>query len=423
MIDPRREVILLWDRNTGTFEDKTAEVDHHAPIASHRVCVTFAGSRAYTYSSGNVRILTNPASVVIAAGSAVEIKGQLHQNVIEILTFEDQAETHYRVFFRGSAVPEYHRLYQVSDIRLLDGPRAGAASVLRYFRDILARLPADDSLQYPFKRLTFVHPDSVLATYIAGAPISTREPAGSPIFPFNCNLSQRRAVEFALSRSISVIEGPPGTGKTETILNLIASIITVGAGSIGVVASTNSAVNNVRDKLGDLEFGHVVASLGKAQNREKFFLAQAGRGVQVVTFTNRASSTPPDPDRMTECDRKLRGAQEAERRRAELDQELRAYRLERAHFIRHLGKDLIPGVGDLPLLNKSPDRILDYLAESEAEHRGYSPGLIRRIRKYFRYGSLRGLVPWRYRCRSCRPAWVLRPADRRDRAADSVCTA
>ena len=45
------------------------------------------------------------------------------------------------------------------------------------------------------------------------------------------------------------------------------------------------------------------------------------------------------------------------------------------------------------MLRRSSDRILDYLAESEMEHNGARPGLLRRIRKYFRYGSLRGLDP------------------------------
>ena len=45
------------------------------------------------------------------------------------------------------------------------------------------------------------------------------------IFPFGCNSSQYIAVENAINNKISVIEGPPGTGKTQTILNIIANII------------------------------------------------------------------------------------------------------------------------------------------------------------------------------------------------------
>jgi hypothetical protein len=92
---------------------------------------------------------------------------------------------------------------------------------------------------------------------------------------------------------------------------------------------------------------------------------------------------------MDELDRRLRRLQEAERTRAELRRQVDAYRLELQHLQRHEAPDL----EGLPLLRRSSDRILDYLVESEVEHDGVRPGLLRRIRKYFRYGSLRGLDP------------------------------
>ncbi|TDC89294.1 hypothetical protein E1161_21605 [Saccharopolyspora aridisoli] len=70
----------------------------------------------------------------------------------------------------------------------------------------------------------YIHPGSALGAYLTGSPIETRELAAPPIYPFRCNLSQRAAVENALTCSVSIFERPPGTGKTETILNLIANI-------------------------------------------------------------------------------------------------------------------------------------------------------------------------------------------------------
>lgn len=40
------------------------------------------------------------------------------------------------------------------------------------------------------------------------------------IYPFGFNISQKQAVELAMDNSLSVVEGPPGTGKTQTILNI-----------------------------------------------------------------------------------------------------------------------------------------------------------------------------------------------------------
>ena len=52
---------------------------------------------------------------------------------------------------------------------------------------------------------------------------------------FKSNENQRAAIEEALRHRISVIDGPPGTGKTETILNLIANIVIRSDASVGVV--------------------------------------------------------------------------------------------------------------------------------------------------------------------------------------------
>ncbi len=268
-----------------------------------------------------------------------------------------------------------------------------AAEVLRYWRDIVSRLPDDDPLQRPYGGLNFVHPESVLGCYLAGAPIASREPATTPIFPFRCNISQRKAVDLSLTRSVSVIEGPPGTGKTETILNLIANIITAQIGTVGVVSFTNDAVKNVREKLDELGFGHVIASLGRKEKREEFFAGQATRNARVTHFADSAPPAPPMPERMDELDRRLRRLQEAERTRADLRRLVDAYRLELQHFERHLQRHEAPDLEGLPLLRRSSDRILDYLAESEVEHDSARPGVLRRIRKYFKYGSLRGLDP------------------------------
>uniref|UniRef100_UPI003CC80CCA AAA domain-containing protein n=1 Tax=Nocardia asiatica TaxID=209252 RepID=UPI003CC80CCA len=46
----------------------------------------------------------------------------------------------------------------------------------------------------------------------------------------------RDAVRNALRFPISVIDGPPGTGKTQTILNIIASVICRPDATVGVVS-------------------------------------------------------------------------------------------------------------------------------------------------------------------------------------------
>ena len=78
------------------------------------------------------------------------------------------------------------------------------------------------------------------------------------IFPFGFNISQKQAVDNALCNNLSVIEGPPGTGKTQTILNIIANAVIRGE-SIAVVSSNNSATKNIIDKLKKYEVDYISA--------------------------------------------------------------------------------------------------------------------------------------------------------------------
>jgi hypothetical protein len=66
--------------------------------------------------------------------------------------------------------------------------------------------------------------------------------------------------------------------------------------------------------------------------------------------------------------------------RADRLQALDAHRLELRHFEDHLHRDQLPDLAGLPLLRRSANRILDYLAESEMELAGIRPGPLRRIR-------------------------------------------
>lgn len=90
------------------------------------------------------------------------------------------------------------------------------------------------------------------------------------IYPFGINESQMEAVKEAFSSQLSIIEGPPGTGKTQTILNIIANIIVNGK-TCAVVSNNNSAVENVYEKLEKNKLDFLVAKLGNGDNKETFF--------------------------------------------------------------------------------------------------------------------------------------------------------
>lgn len=399
MIDPRGEAVLIRDRGTGVFEDKTRDVTRYefqngSQNAAARIGITFTRqNKVFAYGRDRVRILRGSARRVVSGEDRVEVDDDVWHTATEIVTFTDVDGSWSRVFYRTRAGEDY-RTYPEARVRVVTSGTAVPVvdDVLGYWREVVSRLDAADPLRPAYDRLTFVHPDSALSAYLTGASIRTRPLDIAPIFPFRCNLSQREAVENALTRSVSIIEGPPGTGKTETILNLIATIVAVRHETVGIVSFGNAAVDNVRDKLGELGFGHILASLGRRQKRDEFFAAHATRGQAVSQFVAGAPR-PPDLSRLADLDRRLRGLQADERVRADRRQALDAHRLELRHFEAHLQQRQLPDLDGLPLLRKSAGRIVGYLAESQVRLAGARPGLLRRIGDYVRYGSLRSLDP------------------------------
>ena len=60
--------------------------------------------------------------------------------------------------------------------------------------------------------------------------------------------SQRNAIATALGQKLTVVTGPPGTGKTQLIVNLVANGLVRGM-SMLVASKNNRAVNNVKERL------------------------------------------------------------------------------------------------------------------------------------------------------------------------------
>ncbi|QDD88417.1 AAA domain-containing protein [Pseudomonas oryzihabitans] len=113
--------------------------------------------------------------------------------------------------------------------------------------------------------------DTALQAYCTGRN-GLLAPGRGLIFPFGLNESQLAAVEQAFRAQVSVIEGPPGTGKTQTILNILANILLRGQ-TVAVLSNNNAAVENVYEKLEKCGLGYLVAKLGNQDNREVFFSA------------------------------------------------------------------------------------------------------------------------------------------------------
>jgi ATP-dependent RNA/DNA helicase IGHMBP2 len=84
-------------------------------------------------------------------------------------------------------------------------------------------------------------------------PVNFPPFVASSFYPFNEYLddSQREAISFALqaNQPIALIHGPPGTGKTTTISELIQQAVHVHKMKVLVTAPSNVAVDNVLERI------------------------------------------------------------------------------------------------------------------------------------------------------------------------------
>lgn len=135
----------------------------------------------------------------------------------------------------------------------------------------------DIKLSSKYKNIKELKPTTFLYDYLSGKinnyNIDKERTTSNFIFPFGFNNSQYEATVNAINNRLSIIEGPPGTGKTQTILNIIANTVMLGK-SVAVVSSNNSAIENVLEKLKKNDFGFIVALLGSKKNNEKFINTQ-----------------------------------------------------------------------------------------------------------------------------------------------------
>ena len=69
----------------------------------------------------------------------------------------------------------------------------------------------------------------------------------------NLNAQQQEAVEFALrTEDVALIHGPPGTGKTTTVTELVRRLVVEQGQRVLVCAPSNVAVDNIGEKLAPL---------------------------------------------------------------------------------------------------------------------------------------------------------------------------
>ncbi|TFD29141.1 AAA domain-containing protein [Cryobacterium sp. TMT2-23] len=94
-------------------------------------------------------------------------------------------------------------------------------------------------------------------------------PVDSEFLVLDADSSQSFIINAALSGRNLVVEGPPGTGKSQTIANAIASLVAANK-KVLFVAQKRAAVTAVLDRLEAVDLGHLVLDLFAATGSRRF---------------------------------------------------------------------------------------------------------------------------------------------------------
>jgi len=174
------------------------------------------------------------------------------------------------------------------------------------------------------------------------------------IYPFGVNASQLVAVEQAFASQVSLIEGPPGTGKTQTILNIIANVLVRGK-TVAVLSNNNAAVENVYEKLGRYGLDYLVARLGSKEHREAFFAC-------MPTVPPGVPEPPPAMARIQAVLAQLKDHLQAHNTAAQLQAEVDELAIERRHMLQWQQENGVQASPSLDKYGLSPCETADLMA-------------------------------------------------------------
>ncbi|MDR3340628.1 MAG: DUF2726 domain-containing protein [Candidatus Symbiothrix sp.] len=185
-----------------------------------------------------------------------------------------------------------------------------------------------------YNKIDFVSSDSILNTFLTeklGQDNSKIISDTFTLYPFGFNESQKNAVKKAQTNHLSIIEGPPGTGKTQTILNIIANAVMRGE-SVAVVSNNNSATKNVLEKLEKYEIDFIAAYLGSAENKKKFIEQQKTKLPDLSKWKLPAEKCVEINKRLNDLFQRLNEKLKKKNELSRLKQEFDAYGIEYQYY-------------------------------------------------------------------------------------------
>lgn len=303
---------------------------------THKYDIKFRNGKSYHYNFNSVIWLKNP-EVLRPSQYKISCDGGELTGITVIYLFSSPHNRYFHIAFEDGTEQDYN----VSELQIEESCLNDVVSknVFCYLKEIadLVSIQAEDGtklLSKQYEKLSFIEKDKAISSYLNPEVYSNAvKETAAPIFPFGCNASQFNAVKSALENQISVIEGPPGTGKTQTILNIIANLIVQGK-TIQVVSNNNSATKNILEKLSDSKYGmdFIVAALGNTDNKKAFIQEQTGTYPDMTGWEDISFDAKNFEEEITEKSLKLQDVFEKQERLAKAELELNSIETEQKYF-------------------------------------------------------------------------------------------
>lgn len=258
-MDKDKYLIFINDKN------KTEEIEKVSSPNQSKVEIKFySNSTSYTYRKNRVVIFKDPEEIDVTS-CLVYLDGICLSNILKLLDFK----SYIRICYENGRENVYKKNRIAIERNALINKKTN--NLLKYLKDLSQNIdPENDFLFRQYEKMTQLSDNSILAKYLNPKKIDIFNNNYANIFPFGFNLSQENAVSKAMTNQVSIIEGPPGTGKTQTILNILANII-IQNKTVAIVSNNNAATMNVFDKLNKYDLSFIAAFLGNNDNKEKFF--------------------------------------------------------------------------------------------------------------------------------------------------------
>lgn len=375
-------------------EDKTNEVEEIKwDIWEGKYKIKYLKSdKIYPYKAEEVQVQKYTENINIE-GKNLYYKNKMICNVKKALRYGYLVKIIYEngnkeIFYDGQEITVKGVLNK-KDIKEKD--------IVNYYKEIAkyAKIKDENKINYKsdqtflereYNKLNYVPKNSVLESFLNKKKLSRPEvEKENIIYPFRFNLSQKEAINNVYKSNISIIEGPPGTGKTQTILNIIANLAIMQKCTVAVVSNNNEAVKNVKDKLKQSGYEFIVADLGNKDKQKKFFenLPQP----KLAGFSLSVEEKSKLEKQIIRLNKILDSLLQKKNRQAQLKKEIYEYKLELEYFNEYYQKQNIAEINKLSFYNKTDDRIIQFLVDTQmrAENK-IQFEWIYKIKLFFKYG-------------------------------------